>query len=404
MDKFFSALHGIGMRRRTDDKWIAGVCSGLADRLGIDPVIVRAGLVLLTLLGGLGVTTYLIAWVFIPNKKEEIVAQQAFRDRDGSSIVLVIFATLSLFGGSAFAGPLWGGHSGWGFPWGVALTGLLIWWLVQRAGHKHDVEPMDPALQLGTPNMGAEPAPSSAQMAPHTEGRGRGSTLSPGPALMQGQTVPRTHPKRLRRRSGGPLMALLALGLALATYGSVIWAGTRFAWNGDHQTIALAGALATIGLLLTVLGVAGWRGGFVTFLAIILAVATATSAAVPTGIHVNQGIGDASWAPTSVSAGTDYQLGVGNGVLDLSNLALEGPIATIPASVGIGELKIVVPPGLKVEVVGHVSLGEILAPNGTGGSGADGSDVHRSVLIGSGPTDVVVNAEVGIGQLTLVRE
>ena len=33
MDKIFAALRGLGVRRRTDDKWLAGVCSGLADRL-----------------------------------------------------------------------------------------------------------------------------------------------------------------------------------------------------------------------------------------------------------------------------------------------------------------------------------------------------------------------------------
>ena len=44
LDRFFAALRGIGVRRRTDDKWIAGVCSGLADRLGGHPVMVRVGL------------------------------------------------------------------------------------------------------------------------------------------------------------------------------------------------------------------------------------------------------------------------------------------------------------------------------------------------------------------------
>ena len=56
MDKFFSTLRGIDIRRRTGDTWFRGVCSGLADRLNVDPVIVRAGFVLLTLLGGAGIT------------------------------------------------------------------------------------------------------------------------------------------------------------------------------------------------------------------------------------------------------------------------------------------------------------------------------------------------------------
>ena len=73
LDKIFSALRSIGVRRRTDDKWIAGVCSGLADRLGVDPVIVRVGLVVLSLLWGAGITVYLVAWALLPNDRNQIV-------------------------------------------------------------------------------------------------------------------------------------------------------------------------------------------------------------------------------------------------------------------------------------------------------------------------------------------
>ena len=71
---------------------------------------------------------------------------------------------------------------------------------------------------------------------------------------------------------------------------------------------------------------------------------------------------------------------------------------------GIGDLKVIVPPGLTVKVVGHVSLGEILLPTDAGSNGKGGSDVSRAVFIGHGPTEVVVNAAVGIGQLTVVKE
>ena len=67
-------------------------------------------------------------------------------------------------------------------------------------------------------------------------------------------------------------------------------------------------------------------------------------------------------------------------------------------------LKVLVPPGLTVKVVGHVNLGEILLPGDPANNGQGGSDVSRSVVIGDGPTEVVVNAGVGIGQLTVVKE
>src|SRR6185312_1777065 len=100
LDKIFAALRGIGVRRRTDDKWVAGVCSGLADRLGADPVIVRAAMVLLILLGGIGATGYLVAWALLPNDRDELAVERALRDADGGSIVLIVVAAFALFGGS----------------------------------------------------------------------------------------------------------------------------------------------------------------------------------------------------------------------------------------------------------------------------------------------------------------
>jgi phage shock protein PspC (stress-responsive transcriptional regulator) len=422
MDRFFAALRGIGIRRRTDDKWIAGVCSGLADRLGIDPVIVRAGLILLSLLGGAGITIYLVAWALIPNDKDEIVAQQALRDGDGGAIVVLILAALGLFGGSAFGGPWWSSHSGWGFPWGVVLTGLLIFWLVKRSSNP-DADQRVRAQQFGTPAApGATPS-AGGPTVPHTQGWAPTQALPQGQATYQTRVTPQTQagpqsyqvpqgqsvPKRPGRRSGGPLMALLAIGLALATYGSLIWAGSTFSWTGSHAAIAFAGSLAAIGLLLVVLGLAGWRAGFVSFLAVVLALSAWASALVPTGIQVSGRVGDAAWTPTSITAGTNYHLGVGDGVLDLSKLPTQDLSTaavppTIPASVGLGDLKVLVPPGLNVKVVGHVGLGEILMPGDAGNNGQGGSDVSRSIVMGDGPTKVVVNAGVGIGQLTVVKE
>jgi phage shock protein PspC (stress-responsive transcriptional regulator) len=407
MDKFYAALRGFGIRRRTDDKWVAGVCSGLADRLGIDPVIVRAGLVLLSLLWGFGLTVYLVAWALLPNDKDEIVVQRALAGHF-ASIMVVVLAALALFGGSSW------GHSGWGFPWGLALTGLLVWWLVKRSGQRPDADQRVSSYQSGTGTTFAKgTTPATSGSAPTTvlppvpmAGTSRPASPTSRPA------VPVVPPKP-RRRSGGPLMALLALGLALATYGSLSWAGNSFGWTGDHQSIAMAGSLAALGALLVGLGLAGWRAGFVGFLTIVMAIATLLSTVVPSGIDVGGRVGDVTWSPTSVTAGANrdtYRVGAGTGVLDLSKLSSQAlrpttPAPTLPAYVGVGDLTVLVPPGLNVRVDGHVGLGEILLPGETEGSGGhDGSDVSRSTVIGTGPTDVIVDAGVGIGSLTVVKE
>jgi phage shock protein PspC (stress-responsive transcriptional regulator) len=386
LDKVFAALRGIGVRRRSDDKWIGGVCSGLADRLGVDPVIVRAAFVLLSILGGVGVSVYLVAWALLPDDQDQIAAERALVHGDSGSVVLLVVAALSVFGGS-----WWGRGSGWGFPWGLVLTSLLIWWLIQRSRNRPDADRRVSAQRSGTPYAGG-PSPTAA-----------GPWQSPSvPSPAAARPV---FPRKPRRRSGGPLMAALAIGLALVTYGSLSWLGTEFNWPGDHLAIAMAGSLAAMGLLLVGLGLAGWRAGFVAFLAVVLAITALSSTVVPTGIHAGGPVGDATWAPTSVTAGANYHLGAGNAVLDLGGLATKGlSQARLPASVGLGDLKVLVPQGLSVKVVGHVGLGEILLPADAGNSGQGGTDVARSVVIGQGPTEVVVDAGVGVGQLTVVKE
>ena len=52
--------------RRGSNQVVAGVCSGIADYLGIDPVIVRVAFAVLTLTTGLGVPIYAMGWIMMP--------------------------------------------------------------------------------------------------------------------------------------------------------------------------------------------------------------------------------------------------------------------------------------------------------------------------------------------------
>lgn len=60
--------------RKNNDRMLFGVAAGLADYLGIDPVIVRLLFVLLTLVGAHGIIIYLILLIIMP---EEGVAAAA---------------------------------------------------------------------------------------------------------------------------------------------------------------------------------------------------------------------------------------------------------------------------------------------------------------------------------------
>ena len=59
--------NGRRLVRRTDDRMVAGVCSGIADYVGVDPTIVRLAAVVGTVLGfGTLLVAYVVAWLLMP--------------------------------------------------------------------------------------------------------------------------------------------------------------------------------------------------------------------------------------------------------------------------------------------------------------------------------------------------
>jgi phage shock protein PspC (stress-responsive transcriptional regulator) len=58
--------------RPRDDRVIAGVCSGIARRFGIEPTIVRILFVASLLLPGPQILIYLVAWVLMPDESSTL--------------------------------------------------------------------------------------------------------------------------------------------------------------------------------------------------------------------------------------------------------------------------------------------------------------------------------------------
>lgn len=121
-------------RSRTDTM-VAGVCGGLGQYLGIDPVLIRLFFVLLTLGGGSGVLIYLICWVVIPLEGEaattgvdEMTVQTrklgaemtAAARTPHPQAALLVGATLLLFGTIALLRNL-------GMPWVGWLELNTLW-------------------------------------------------------------------------------------------------------------------------------------------------------------------------------------------------------------------------------------------------------------------------------------
>jgi phage shock protein C len=58
------------LTRSSSDRMVGGVASGLADYFEIDPVIVRVGFVIATLMSGAGALAYLALLVVVPSEDE----------------------------------------------------------------------------------------------------------------------------------------------------------------------------------------------------------------------------------------------------------------------------------------------------------------------------------------------
>jgi len=56
--------------RSSDDRVVAGLSAGIAARLGVPTVYVRAGFLSLTLAGGFGILCYLAGWIITPDQKQ----------------------------------------------------------------------------------------------------------------------------------------------------------------------------------------------------------------------------------------------------------------------------------------------------------------------------------------------
>ncbi|HEY9423617.1 MAG TPA: PspC domain-containing protein, partial [Microterricola sp.] len=71
---FFAWLRSLGLQRQPG--WIGGVASGVAARIGIDPIIVRGILVVLAIFAAPVLLFYGVAWLLLPDSDGRIHLQR----------------------------------------------------------------------------------------------------------------------------------------------------------------------------------------------------------------------------------------------------------------------------------------------------------------------------------------
>jgi phage shock protein PspC (stress-responsive transcriptional regulator) len=80
MDKFFNTVRGLGLKRGPQ-RWLGGVCGGIAAKLNVDVAFVRIAFLLLALLPGPAFVFYLAAWLIVPDQRNAIVLQSFLENR-----------------------------------------------------------------------------------------------------------------------------------------------------------------------------------------------------------------------------------------------------------------------------------------------------------------------------------
>jgi len=356
------------LQRPTDDRWLAGVCSGIAREIGVDPLVVRVVALVLALFGGAGLLVYIICVLLIPAEGEQDGLLRKAVDGEDRTITLglvllglVVFAVVS-------DGWFFGFWDGWGgFVW-LALCGLVLLWFLRREDRQREA-------------AGAGGAPATAVA---------GGPVDPdAPTAVFGDTPPPAAP---RPRSSGRL----ALGVTLVGIGLV---GAIGALSGDSVRWDILMASTIIGLG-AVLVIAAPFGGARALIPLGLLLATGTGIAAAADLELSGGAGERVYRPQiAAELKSEYHLAAGRQELDLRDVALPDGVTKVKLEQGFGELIVRVPERSRVQVDAEVSGGEVEAL-GRESNGFE-ADVDLSPT-GTGPV-LDIDAHVGFGYIGIVR-
>jgi phage shock protein PspC (stress-responsive transcriptional regulator) len=388
--------------RRSDERWLGGVAAGTAERLGVDPVLLRVVVVVVALLGGTGLVLYAAAWLLLPDRTGRIEARALVGGEVSASAVLALglVAVASVVPS----------------PWAWVADGQVV-----SGGDVVSLVVVGVVLAVAVALL--------PRLVPASAGGARPDGQPVAQAVRRASSAPRRaqRPAVPAWATAALLGAALVLGAAtwlvsrpgvLAPLGLGGWAVTG--WPADLTTpqvvgVAAAAGTAVLALALVVAGLAGRRGDGLGFWAFAGATTALLALTVPPGADV-RAVGDIDWRPlTAAQAERGYASWAGDATLDLRSLADDPAAAGTTVDValrhGFGDARVLVPAGADVEVRTGGVIGEVVT-RGDGwttrgrGDGFFTSTTSTATSTTTGaaePVHLVVDARTAIGQLEIVR-
>lgn len=381
------------LRRSRTDRKVAGVAGGLGRHLDVDPTILRVLFVVLVFFGGAGLLMYGALWLLVP---EEGTEESVVRTSDSTrNVVLIVVAVIA---GLAAIGDMWNGY---GFPWPIAVAGLVVAVVLLARDRSHATPPSAGPVPPPPP-PGSPPGAQSATWAPPPNQTGDTQVLPPtppspphGPPPAWYPPVP-PQPTRPPRRAG-PL--LFGITLALAALALGVLGMYDAAGNTVEDAAYPALALAVVGAMLVVGAFFGRAGGLILLGVVTSLVLGGTALSEPTF----DGERDLVIRPTSAAElESSYDVPAGRIELDLTGMDsddLDGRSVGLDANVG--EIVVVVPDDVDVSFHARIAFGGAIETP-AGDRDGWGPEMTGMLLASAGTTaDLELDIDLDMGHIEL---
>ena len=379
------------LERPREGRIIAGVAAGAAQHYDIEVIWIRLGFVFLAMFGGAGVLVYLSAWLLIPEQGErESIAGAGVGDLEGLSgwlgVALIVIGGLIIFSWTGIVRPsvMWAGA--------LIVVGVLLYRgdLPPIGGAKPEADGADPIYGRDPDEVVAD-APEDPPTV--TAARPASTALvDPAPAATPEVVAPPPPPSPPRPKS---ILGRMTIAVALITVGAMALLDTSGIINPTfrHYVAAVVG-IAGLGLLVGTLWGRSW-GLIALGLILMPALIIATVVQVP----LRGSFGERSYRPQTIAQIPDtYELAAGSLKIDLQDIDLgRGPVVVV-ATVGFGELVVLVPAGAAATIDAGSGFGEVIID---GASSAGVNVVKSAEWPGSG--SITVDVEVGFGSARIER-